>query len=45
MNTAEETSSKVREGEYFYLKSLNKPQLEAVKSLSVPLLILAGAGT
>jgi hypothetical protein len=22
MNTAEETSSKVREGEYFYLKSL-----------------------
>ena len=45
MNTAEETSSKVREGEYFYLKSLNKPQLEAVKSLSGPLLILAGAGT
>ena len=45
MNTAEEISSKVREGEYFYLKSLNKPQLEAVKSLSGPLLILAGAGT
>ena len=45
MNTAEETSSEVREGEYFYLKSLNKPQLEAVKSLSGPLLILAGAGT
>jgi len=45
MNVAEKTSSKIKEGEYFYLKSLNKPQLEAVKSLSGPLLILAGAGT
>jgi len=45
VNVAKNTSSNVKEREYFYLKSLNKPQLEAVKSLLGPLLILAGAGT